>query len=121
MSRIIKFRVWDRMSSHKFLIDLFIEENCRKSINWGAEIKISKKLLSLCPELEFWVTLDKQINKLYSLAYFLNQFNKEKLLKQYIQYKDKINLELQAKEVYNKIENLSGKSKKKSLLEFTDI
>lgn len=53
-----------------------IEKFCDNPSSWPKEIKIARKLLLLCPDLDAWygLTLPKKIN---SLSYFLSSEGKD--------------------------------------------
>jgi hypothetical protein len=110
-----------KFENAKELIKMFINSDVK--INWGAEVKISSKLLSQFPEIEFWREFSLGVVKFDSLCVFLNEIHNKRL-------QDEYQLYLAAKSMNKKetfildsapiIEIKNIKKKPKNILEFVD-
>ena len=88
-------------------------------INWGKEVKIAKKLLKVCPDMENWGKIN-MAEKPTSLSWFLTEEGREFL----VLAEKRRKLDLDTKKTYSLLENKIGKDptvkskKPKSTLDF---
>lgn len=78
----------------KFVILNFCKDVAK--INWGKEVKIAKKLLKICPDMENWGKID-MAEKPTSLSWFLTEEGTEFLALA----KKRRELDLSAKKTYS--------------------